>query len=201
MIKTIKELIKELLKDQHYRIIERADEIVLYGEDEPYPEDYISIKSFLEKKEFVVYDGCRNVRYILFKTNDENLAAICGVIKYKRLDDNLIDRVTMKKIAECVESEGEQPALSFITNNFSDSVYSVGVEEYGKISLIKKDDKIDIKYLGKYIVKDEIIRIAYSVFYNYCLKLKYIKSYYYSNVEKINSYVSIEQVCEWYIFS
>ena len=57
-------------------------------------------------------------------------------------------------------------------------MYSIGHEEHLKVSLIKEEDKVNVKFEGEYLVQNVSINRGYIVLYNYCEKLKCISLFY-----------------------
>ena len=91
-----------------------------------------------------------------------------------------------------MEAGEEKKAWAIIEECFEESLYSIGHEEHLKVSLIKEEDKVSVKFEGEYLVQNVSINRGYIVLYNYCEKLKCISLFYNEMQRKINCNISFE---------
>lgn len=137
-----------------------------------YQENYIQIKNL--QTGIFVYEVQRDSEKIIINTDSMEEAFIYAIFAYKKLYDRLSDNNIVKKIRECISDGNENQILSYINQNWDKDFYSVNDEIISKISLIRHNDFFDIKFMGKYIVKDVSASRGYVVFYNYYVKLQNI---------------------------
>ena len=193
--------IQMLLQGEEYNLKELNGRIVLFGGNSTiYPEEYIEIENQISNDKFIVAEVHRNVKQIKKETGKREEAAIYAVIIYKRLYDNIVNRMKARDIREYLNRGEEEKALNCIVDCFDNSIYSIDYEDRMKISLIYVGDKADVKFGGEYLTENVTLSRGYVVFYNYCEKLQYISSYYNKIQEKINFDMSHEKVFRLYIF-
>lgn len=193
--------IQILLQGEDYSLKELNGRIVLFGGNSTiYPEEYIEIENQISNDKFIVAEVHRNVKQIKKETGKREEAAIYAVIIYKRLYDNIVNRMKARDIREYLNRGEEEKALNCIVDCFDNSIYSIDYEDRMKISLIYVGDKADVKFGGEYLAENVRLSRGYVVFYNYCEKLQYISSYYNEIQEKINFDMSHEKVFRLYIF-
>ena len=190
-----------LLRGEEYTLKEINGRIVLYrGNSTIYPEEYIEIEKQNSNDKFIVAEVHRDIKQIKKETEKREEAAIYAVIIYKRLYDNIVNRMKAKDIREYLNHGEEEKALNCIVGCFDNSIYSIDYEDRMKISLIYAGDKADVKFGGEYLAENVTLSRGYVVFYNYCEKLQYISSYCDEIQEKINFDMSREKVFRLYIF-
>ena len=189
-----------LLQGDEYNLKELNGRIVLFGGNSTiYPEEYVEIDKQNTNDKFIVAEVHRDIKQIKKETEKREEAAIYAVIIYKRLSDNIINRMRARDIRECLNHGEEEKALNCIVDCFDNSIYSIDYEDRMKISLIYAGDKADVKFGGEYLAENVTLSRGYVVFYNYCEKLQYISSFYNEIQEKLNFDMSREQVLRLYI--
>ena len=82
---------------------------------------------------------------------------------------------------------------------FSDDIYSIGIEDIKKISILNNNENIDVKFGGKYIVKNVSKISGYIVFYNYCEQLRNIKLFYEKIKANFKSDIEFHKIAKVYI--
>lgn len=190
-------IIRESLKNDRCKIIETDKKIVLFQEKgENYPEDYIEIEHINDK--YMVSEVHRNQKQIKIETEKEE-AAIYAIVLYKRLYDNIVDRIKARDIRSYMNAGEENKALECIISTFEDSVYSIDVEKESKISLIRSNDRANVKFDGEYLVENVSLSRGYVVLYNYCTKLHYITMYYDEMQKQLDCTVRCETIQRLYI--
>lgn len=193
--------IEILLKDEEYNLKELDKRIILFKENSGFsPEDFIEIKKNDSTGKFIVSEVHRDVRQTKLETERKEKAAICAVVFYKKLFDDIVDRMVARRIRNYINSGENEKALSCSIERFDDSLYSIGYEEILKISLIQSEDKVDIKYGGKYLAESATISRGYVVLYNYCEKLRHISSFCNQIQSRLKCSIDRKKIIEWYIF-
>lgn len=189
-----------LLRGEEYTLKEINGRIVLYrGNSTIYPEEHIEIEKQISNDKFIVAEVHRDIKQIKKETEKREEAAIYAVIIYKRLYDNIINRMKARDIRDYLNRGEEEKALNCIVDCFDNSIYSIDYEDRLRISLLYAGDKSDVKFGGEYLAEQVVLSRGYVVFYNYCEKLQYISSYYNEIQEKINFDISREKVFRLYI--
>lgn len=192
--------IQMLLQGEEYNIKELNGKIVLFGGNSIiYPEEYIEIEKQNSNDKFIIAEVHRDIKQIKKKTETKEEAAIYAVIIYKRLYDNIINRMKARDIRGYLNRGEEEKALSCIVDCFDNSIYSIDCEDRLKISLIYVRDKVNVKFGGEYLAENVTLSRGYVVLYNYCEKLQYISSYYSEIQEKINFNMNRENVFRLYV--
>jgi hypothetical protein len=187
------------LKDSKYNVVESHKKLVLFqGEmSNYYPEDYIEIEYSLDK--YLVYEVHRDKKLIKAQTERKDEANIYAIVLYKRLYDDIVDRVATRTIRNYLDLGGEKKVIDYITSKFDDSLYSIGSEDSTKISLIKLENKLDVKFNGEYLAEAATLSRGYVVLYNYCEKLKYISIFCDEVQRKVNYELNLKKIMELYI--
>ncbi len=189
-----------LLQNEEYNLREFDEKIVLFkGNSNTYPEDCIEIAKVTLNGNYIVSEVHRDVKQINIETEKKEEAAIYAVFIYKKLYDNIIDRMKARSVRNYLNLGEEDKAVTCIINSFDDSIYSIGYEDGSKISLIRSEDETDIKFGGEYLVKGATLSRGYVVFYNYCEKLQYISLFYAEMQKKIDFSIERERIIRLYI--
>ena len=192
--------IQVLLQNEEYILKKNDRKIVLFkGKLNIYPEDCIEIEGVILTGKFIVSEVHRDVKQISIETEKKEEAAIYAVIIYKRLYDDISDRMKARNIRKYLNLGKEDKALTCIINCFDDDIYSIGYEDRLKISLIRLENEIDIKFCGEYLVKGATLSRGYVALYNYCEKLQYISLYYAEMQKKVDFSIERERIIGLYI--
>lgn len=162
------------LADEGYAILRKPNEYCIYKNIDNYQEDFIKVQK--ENSINYIYEIHRNSSKLIKKEQSDDKAYVYAIILCKRLYDNL-DRKYVRKIKEHIEQGDENEVIKIIKDKFDVSIYSIGFEENSKVSLIKKENNVDIKFAGKYILSNVSMIRGYIAFYNYCEKIKSIKNF------------------------
>lgn len=164
--------IREILEDEKYVLQEFGGKLKLYnGNPNIYPEDYIEIDKTTNTDRYTIFEVHRDNRQFKLEAGKEE-AAFYAAVMYKRLFDNVVDRVKARNIRNYVSSGNEKKAVDCVKSWFSNSIYSMGVEDCFKISFIQTDDKVDVKFGGEYIAEGVSVARGYVVLYNFCKNCK-----------------------------
>jgi len=191
--------IKSLLKDENINVTKKDNQIVIFKRtSNSYPEDYIDIEKMKKENKYIVYEVHRDEKKIIIQADEEE-ALIYAVIKFKKIFDDFPTQIRARSIRNDIEEGKEKEAIEKIIMWFDSSVYSIGNEVEGKISLIYSGDCVDVKFCGEYIVKNVSKARGYAVFYNFCEKLKYIYSYYDDMIINENLMINKENAAKLYI--
>ena len=162
----------KVLEDEGYVILRESNEYSIYKNIDNYPENFIKVQK--DNNINYIYEIHRNSSRLITTENTDDKAYVYAIILCKRLYDDL-DRKYARKIRRCIEQGDENEVINIIKNNFDISTYSIGSEEFVKVSFIKNENDIDIKFAGEYILKNVSLSRGYVAFYNYCEKIKNIK--------------------------
>lgn len=162
----------KVLEDEGYVILRESNEYSIYKNIDNYPENFIKVQK--DNNINYIYEIHRNSSRLITTENTDDKAYVYAIILCKRLYDDL-DRKYARKIRGCIEQGDENEVINIIKNNFDISTYSIGSEEFVKVSFIKNENDIDIKFAGEYILKNVSLSRGYVAFYNYCEKIKNIK--------------------------
>lgn len=193
-------IIQELLKNEDYNLKDINGRLILFQDKlNCFPEDYIEIEKNELTGEFSVYEVHRVEKQNRLETKREDEAAICAVIFVKKMYDDIVNRVRIRRIRSYINSGENRKALNCSIEGFDDSIYSIGCEDSMKISLIQVEDKVNIKFGGKYLAKNVSIGRGYVILYNYCEELQYISSFYNKIENKLKCSVDREKIIKWYI--
>lgn len=191
--------IQVLLQDEKYHIQEFDKKIILFkGNLNVYPEDYIEIEKSTAIDKFIVSEVHRDEKQFKIETEKEE-ASIYAVVIYKKLYDNIVDRMKARSIRNYVNSGEEEKALICIKEWFNDSVYSIDTEDSLRISLIQSGDKVDVKFGGEYLIENASKARGYVVLYNYCEKLRNITLFCDEIQKRMNCNVNREKIMKMYI--
>lgn len=189
--------IKSILDDSKCKIEKDSDgSILLYRG--VYPEDCISLIYEPQNNKYIIYEIHRDRKKVIAEVKEAE-AAIYTVIAYKSKYDNPINNINVIRIRDYMEAGEEKKAWAIIEECFEESLYSIGHEEHLKVSLIKEEDKVSVKFEGEYLVQNVSINRGYIVLYNYCEKLKCIYLFYNEMQRKINCNISFEKISKFYI--
>ncbi|MBC1639985.1 hypothetical protein HB950_14175 [Listeria welshimeri] len=193
-------IIRNFLEDEEYNLNEFDNKVILYKEKaNHFPEDYIEIEKEILTGIFTVYEIHRDARQIKLETKDEEEASICATILYKKLFDNVVNRVKARHIRNYIRSGQSEKALRCSIECFDRSVYSIGYEDPMKISLMQIGDKVDVKFGGEYLAESATLCRGYVVLYNYCEKLAYISAFYDRIQNQFKCIINREKIFKWYI--
>lgn len=193
-------LIRVLLQDHEYNVKELEGKLVLFkGGSNIYPEDFIEIDRGGAIRKFTVYEVHRDVKQMKLQTEEEEEAFICAIILYKKVYDDIVDRKKARNIRNYVNTGEDEKALNYSIEGIADSLYAIGYEDNLKISFIKSNDKVDVKFEGEYLAKNASLSRGYVVLYNYCEKLQYISSFYDEIQNQLECKIDREKVLKWYI--
>lgn len=191
--------IQVLLQDEKYHLQEFDKKIILFkGNSNVYPEDYIQVEKTTTIDKFIVSEVHRDEKQFKIETEKEE-ASIYAVVMYKKLYDDIADRMKARSIRNYVNSGEEEKALSCIKGWFNDSVYSIGTEDCLRISLIQSGDKVNVKFGGEYLAENASKARGYVVLYNYCEKLRNINLFCDEIQKKMNCDVNREKIIKMYI--
>lgn len=193
------DVIRAILEDEKYVLQEFGGRLKLYnGNPNIYPEDYIEIDKTTNTDRYTIFEVHRDNKQFQLEAGKEE-AAFYAAVMYKRLFDNVVDRVKARNIRNYVSSGDEETAVDCIKSWFSNSIYSMGVEDYFKISFIQTDDKVDVKFGGEYIAEGVSVARGYVVLYNFCEKLQTIIRFC-DKIQKRTSYTfDREKIMKMYI--
>lgn len=187
-----------LLQDEKYDLLKNKSKIILYKNSlGGYPEDYIEIDSVNGK--FIVSEVHRDMKQVKIETDEEKEANIYAVILYKRLYDDIVDKMRVRSIRKYLDIGEERKAIECITDDFDNSLFSIDSEDVLKISLIHSNNGIDVKFGGEYLAENATLSRGYVVLYNYCNKLRYISSFYDEMCKKSNYTMNRELIIKMYI--
>lgn len=193
-------IIEILLQKEKYKLIQTDKTIIIFkGNSDTYPEDYIEIEKATDIDKFVVSEVHRDKKQIKVETEKEEEAIIYAVVVYKRLYDDIVDRIKARKIRNLLDAGEEKKALDSIFNSFDVSLFSINHEDDLKISLIHSQNKVDVKFGGEYLAEGATLSRGYVVLYNYCEKLKHISSFYKEMCKKIDCSIHLENILKMYI--
>lgn len=187
-----------LLQDEKYDLLKHKSKIILYKNSlGGYPEDYIEIDSVNGK--FIVSEVHRDMKQVKIETDEEKEANIYAVILYKRLYDDIVDKMRVRSIRKYLDIGEERKAIECITDDFDNALFSIDSEDVLKISLIHSNNGIDVKFGGEYLAENATLSRGYVVLYNYCNKLRYISSFYDEMCKKSNYTMNRELIIKMYI--
>lgn len=172
--------------EEGYVVLRESNEYSMYKNIDNYPENFIKVQK--DNNINYIYEIHRNSSKLITTESADDKAYIYAIILCKRLYDNL-DRRYVRKIRECMEIGDENAVVNIIKSNFDISTYSIGTEEFLKVSFIKNENDVDIKFAGEYILKNVSLSRGYVAFYNYCEKIKIIKIF----IEKIKKKYDIDE--------
>lgn len=188
-----------MLKDEEYNLFKRDGIKVIFQKSSGYPEDCIEIQKNKVTHKFIVQEVHRDVKKIKLETEDEVEADICAVIMYKRMCDDIAYGKKTEQIRDFINTANKDEILDFIADKFDSSLYSINNEDAMKISLLSKDNKVDIKFAGEYIVHNITWSRGYIVLCNYCEKLQYICLYLERIQTQLQHDFDREKMIKWYI--
>ena len=170
----MKNSIKILLQDENYSLQEFDKRIILYKRNRNvYPKVYVEVEKVAANNKYIVSEVHRDEKRIKIEIDKEEVP-IYAAVMYKKLFGDGVDRTRATAIGSYVDSGEDEKALNCIMEWFDDTIYSVNAEDKHKISLIRSEDRISVKFAGKYLVENVSMTRGYVVFYNYCDKLQYI---------------------------
>ncbi len=190
------EIIQEILQDDKLRIMEANNIILLF--QGCYPEDCVELE--INNNCYIIYEVHRKTKCLKLKTKERSDAIVYAIIVYKRLYDNLLNREISKNIKIFIDNRNEEKALECIKNKFSPLIYSLEREEHGKISFIKVNNKVDVKFNKRYIAKGVKLNRAYIVFYNFCAKLEHISLFCDILQNKLGNVINRDRIFDMYLF-
>lgn len=191
-------IIQLLLQNEKFEVLKDGDRIILSRSNLcGYPEVYIEIEKIHDK--FAVSEVHRDTKQIRIETEEENEANIYAVILYKRLYDEIIDKVRARSIRRYLDAGEEKKALDCIAGDFDDALFSIDSEDKQKISLIHSSGGIDVKFGGEYLAENATLSRGYVVLYNYCEKLRYISSFYDEMCQQSDYTINRESTIKMYI--
>lgn len=192
--------IQVLLQDEKCQLQEFNKKIILFkGNLNVYPEDYIEIEKATGIDKFIISEVHRDEKQFKIETEKEEEASIYAVVMYKKLYDNIVDRMKARSIRNYVNSGEEQKALGCIMRWFNDIVYSIETEDNLRISLIQSGDKVDVKFGGEYLAENVSKARGYVVLFNYCEKLRNITLFCDEIQKRMNCTVNREKIIKMYI--
>lgn len=189
--------IKSILNDGNCKLEKDSDGSILLYQG-VYPEDCISLIHEPQNDRYIIYEIHRDRKKVIAEVKDAE-AAIYTVIAYKSKYDDPTNNRNVIRIRDYMELGEEKKAWAIIEECFEESLYSIGHEEHLKVSLIKEEDKVSVKFEGEYLVQDVAINRGYIVLYNYCEKLHFISLFYNELQRKINCDISFEKISKFYI--
>ncbi len=189
--------IQVLLQDEKCQLREFNKKIILFKG--VYPEDYIEIEKATGNDKFIIFEVHRDEKQLKIETENEVEASIYAVVMYKKLYDNIVDRMKARIIQNYVNSGEAEKALGCIMEWFNDSVYFIDTEDRLRISLIQSGDKVDVKFGGEYIVKNASKARGYVVLFNYCEKLRHITLFCDKIQNIMNCTINREKIIKMYI--
>lgn len=190
------EIIQEILQDDKLKIIETNNITLLFQGF--YPEDCVEIE--INNNYYMIHEVHRKTKYLKLKTKEKSDAIVYAIILYKRLYDNLLNGEISKNIKVFMDNRNEEKALECIKNKFSPLIYSLEREERGKISFIKVNNKVDVKFNKRYIAKGAKLDRAYIVFYNFCAKLEHISLFCDILQNKLGNVINRDRIFDMYLF-
>lgn len=193
-------LIQVLLCDEKYILKEYDRKIVLFkGNSNVYPEEYIEIEKEILIDKFIISEVHRDVRQIKIETEKKEEASLCAVVIYKRLYDDIVNRMRARSIRNYLKLGEKEKALACGIECCDNSVYSIDYEDSLRISLIQSKDKVDVKFGGEYLAQSAALSRGYVVFYNYCEKLKHISLFCAEIQKRLEFDINREKILRLYI--
>ena len=129
---------------------------------------------------------------------DIETAIIYAAVLYKKAYDPM-DESKRKYICNYAEKNKFDEVICSIRLWFSDDIYSIGIEDIKKISILNNNENIDVKFGGKYIVKNVSKISGYIVFYNYCEQLRNIKLFYEKIKANFKNDIEFHEIAKVYI--
>jgi len=190
--------IKELVQDNKNVTIKSDMETIIYQNSSNYPEDYIKIKQ--EHNQYIVLEVHRNSQSEKAKTDDEDKAILCAIILYKKMYDDIEDHEATTQIREYLKCKDEDSVIKLISCKIDHTFYAIDNEEFSRISLIKNDDKAEVKFYGKYLVENASLIRGYIVLFDFCKKLSIISLFYKKIPENYKHVLSIDETRQLYVF-
>ena len=188
---------ESLLNDKECVIKNIRDKIILYNCKQIYPEDHIEIKKANVNNKYDVLDVHRDEKKLVIEADIET-AIIYAAVLYKKAYDPM-DESKRKYICTYAEKNKFDEVICSIRLWFSDDIYSIGIEDIKKISILNNNENIDVKFGGKYIVKNVSKISGYIVFYNYCEQLRNIKLFYEKIKANFKSDIEFHKIAKVYI--
>lgn len=193
-------IIQTLLQDEEYILKEYGGKIIFFkGNSRTYPEEYIEIERIGIIGKFIVFEVHRDVKYVKLETGKKEEACIYSVVIYKKLFDSVVERSGIRMIQKYLNAGEEEKALVCSIDHCDDAFYSIDYEECKKISLLRSEDRVDVKFGGEYLVQNVSLNRGYVVFYNYCKKLQYISSFCIEILSKLKININYEEIFKLYI--
>lgn len=191
-------MIHQILGDSKYSVRESGIRTILFQGDLSHePEDYIEIQRISDK--YMIFEVHRDSRQMKGYVANRNDAAIYAVIFFKRLFDDMEDRMVVQNIRSYLNCGEEDKAIACIRNKIDESIYSIGREVPSKISLIKTGDKADVKFANECLAESVTLSGGYVAFYHYCKKLMHISKFYNEILGKIDCSLSCQNIKTLYI--
>lgn len=190
-------LLHYILSDASYVINESNGKIIIYKNNSHYPEDYVEITKCIRKN--VIYEGHRKDKILFMSTEDDNMACVYAAILCKRLFDIDVDRKNSRMIKEQIDNGKEKLIVEFIKEKFKEDYVSFGNEMYYRISFLKEEKGINVKYAGEYLAKNVSLSRGYVVLYNYCEKMKVASDFFNKKVKALFVDIDMEQLMKLYL--
>lgn len=186
------------MQDEKYNLVKYENKVVLSKKNlTGYPENYIEVENVLDK--FIVSEVHRDTKQVKIETGEEEEANIYAIIFYKRLYDDVGDKLKLRNIRRYLDDGEEKKVLDCIASDFDSSLFSIDNEDDFKISLLHSGNGVDVKFGGEYLAENATLSRGYVVLYNYCEKLRYISSYYDQMCEKLDYILNRELIIRMYI--
>ena len=164
--------IKEGLQKYDCIILEHKDGVGIHSSIKGYPnpENYILVQNFGDC--FKIYDVSRNDKYLRVQDTSEDFIICCIILLCKNCrGENFNETFVRKELRNFANKKQFDKVCEFISNKVDTQYFVINKEDFAKVSMIIKEDVASIKYQNIYISKDDPLRIAYVVLYNYAKKL------------------------------
>lgn len=191
------QVLNNILSTDICTINEKNKKIVIMSSDSIFPEDYI--EADYSKERIKIKERHRSNEKIVLETEDSNRASLIAGILALRLFDPLKTDELVDQLRTLIKENFFEEAHRLLDNHFSSDCYSIGVECYDKVSLIKTGDTADVKYHSEYLAQSVGLPRAYAVLYNYCKKKNFIEQWCAKYISLVKSFGDINKLVELYM--
>ncbi len=174
------------------------EKITIDYKNSPYPEDCVQMVK--ESNLYKIMEVHRNRKNIIIETENSAEACVFVLTLSKRLFGNDINREHASIIGTFADEGKEDDILKFLKIILPEEYYSIGHEQLDKISFIKKETGMDVKYAGEYIVQDASFSRGYVILYNFSMKLKSIDEFYKNELIHICDDIDFMQIAKVYLY-
>lgn len=192
-------LIQELLSKYRCKVSNFEKKIIISDVNiENFPEDFIEISKGDEL--FYINEVHRSEKKLKYETKKEENVIVITVVLATRLYYELTNPEIAESIRKYIKSDEEVYVQKLLEKNVSNDSYSIGREDFNKISFIKSSEKVNIMFHGRYIAKDASLSRAYVVLYNFSKELSFVRELYVELKKKVGFDLDISRIEELYIF-